>query len=157
MLEFFLNDKPFLLDRAKSVRMTHQNPACNVKDFPGDITVGIDIPANDVNNALLGYPGMFENNTKTSTREYPGFHIRYSGVLLMGGTLIITNTTPEQYSGWLRSDVGNLGEEHRERNVNQSESFNVAKSFVNKADYNPLTDDYACPRVYNTEFFTRQK
>ncbi len=154
MLEFYLNDKPFLLDRTKSVRMTHQNPACNVTEFPGDVTLGIEVPVNDVNNALLGYPGIFENNRKSSSREYPDFEIRYSGVLLMGGTLIITNTSTESYSGWLRSDVGNLGEEHRERKVNESPSFNVAKSFVNKADYNPESDEYGCPRVYNTEFFT---
>ena len=154
MLEFYLNSKPLLLDRAKSVKMTHRNPACNVSEFPGDVAMGIDIPVNEVNRALLGHPDMYENYAKGSKKEYPGFEIRYSGVLLMSGTLIVTNATHENYTANLRSEVGNLGKEHREKFIFDSQSFNKSKTFENKAHYDCETDDYGCPRVYNMEFFT---
>jgi len=153
MLEFSLNNQPFAIVQGKSVRLSWHNPACNFTEFPGDIGMGIEIPVNDINRALLGNPERFERYAGENNREFNRFEIRYGGVLLMGGTLIIKTANNENYTGWLRSDIGNIGKQHREKYIFDSISFLEEKIFDNKADYDPLTDDYACPRVYNIEFF----
>jgi hypothetical protein len=153
MLEFTLNNEPFALDRGRSVRLNWRNPACNFTEFPGDVGMGIELPVNDINKALLGNPERFERYAEENIREFSRFEIRYGGVLLMGGTLIIQTANNESYSGWLRSDIGNLGKEHREKYIYDSISFLQEKTFENKADYDPLTDDYGCPTIYNPKFF----
>jgi len=153
MLEFSLNNKLFALDQGKSVRLNWRNPACNFTEFPGDVGMGIELPVNDINRALLGNPERFERYAGENNREFDRFEIRYGGVLLMGGTLIIKTANNETYSGWLRSDIGNIGKQHREKYIFDSISFQQEKTFDNKADYDPLTDQYGCPRIYNIEFF----
>jgi len=156
MLAFYLNHQPFALDRGKSVRLNWRNPACNLNEFPGDVGLGIEIPVNEINRTLLGSPDRFERYASNNDREFEGFEIRYGGVLLMGGTLVIQTASHESYNGWLRSNVGNLGKEHREKYIFDNISFNREKTFENKADYDPLQDDYGCPRVYNIEFFAEK-
>ena len=153
MLEFLIDKKPLILDITASVRLTWRNPACNFRDFPGDIGLGIDIPVNDHNRMMLQHPDRFERRAGTKVKEFDGFEIRYGGVLLMGGTFIVQSASNEKYSGWLRSNLGNLGKYHREKYIYESISFNEEKLFVNKADYDPSTDDYACPQILNPEFF----
>ena len=153
MLEFYLNRKPFDLDLSSSVRITWLNPACMFDDFPGDVGMGIDIPVTDRNRAMLGNPERFEKYATNSSREFPYFEIRFGGVLLIGGTLIITDASQEIYNGWLRSNVGNIGKLHREKYIYDIAAFNEEKTFVNKANYDPLTDPYGCPTIFNPEFF----
>ena len=154
MLAFYLNNKPFAVDSADSVRLTWRNPACNIKEFPGDIGLGIEIPVNDINRELLGNPERFERYAENNIREFTGFEIRYGGVLLMQGTLVINSASEEKYSAWLRSDIGNIGKEHREKFIFDSKSFlEEERTFENKANYDPLSDDYACPQIFNPQFF----
>jgi hypothetical protein len=153
MLTFLLDNKPFNLSLDVSIRLSWVNPACMFDDFPGDVGMGIDIPVTDQNRAMLGNPERFEKYMDSSSRDYPNFEIRFGGVLLMGGTLVITDASQETYKGWLRSNVGNLGKEHREKDIYDIEAFNEERTFVNKADYDPLTDHYGCPTIFNPEFF----
>jgi len=154
MLAFYLNNKPFAVDSADSVRLSWRNPACNIKDFPGDIGLGIEIPVNDINRELLGNPERFERYAENNIREFAGFEIRYGGVLLMQGTLIINSAGEDKYSAWLRSDIGNIGKEHREKFIFESKSFlEQERTFENKSNYDPLTDHYACPKIFNSQFF----
>jgi len=153
MLAFYLNNKPFALAENNSIRLTWRNPACNMENFPGDVGLGIDIPANEINRTLLGNPETFDRYSKENVREFEGFEIRFQGVRLMSGTYIIETADEESYSGWLRSDAGNLGEYYRERYIYDSLSFNQEKTFENKASYDPDSDEYACPKVYNPDFF----
>ncbi len=156
MLTFTLNNKPFILSTDTSVRLTWRNPACNIDEFPGDVGLGVDIPVNDNNSALLGHPGRFKKYKNSNDREFPGFKIRYSGYLLMSGTLVIQSSTDESYSGWLRSTVGNLGSKHREKYIGDIAACALDNTFVNKANYDPLTDPYACPKIYNQKFFSEK-
>lgn len=153
MLAFYLNNKPFLLDESTSIRITWQNPACQFKDFPGDIGRGINIPVNDNNRMLLGNPERFQKYSTTTVREFPNFTARFSGTHLLSGTLIITNAGKSGYKGWLRSETGNLGKIHREKYIYDIDAFNQDIVFTNKANYNPLTDPYGCPSIYNPDFF----
>lgn len=153
MLSFTINNEPVVLDHDTSVQLVWQNPACNFKDFPGDVGLGIDIPVNDHNRMLLGNPERFERRANENKRELPNFEIRYSGVLLMRGTLVIESAGNETYSGWLRSETGNMGKWHREKFIHDSISFHEEKSFENKIYYTPGENDYACPKIFNPVFF----
>lgn len=153
MLAFYINNEPLLLDMNTSVRITWANPACFFDSIPGDVALGLRIPVNEVNRMLLGNPERFEKYNSSSSREIEGFEIRYSGKLLIGGTLVIQTASNKQYSGWVRSNVGNLGKEHREKYIYEIPSFNEDVSFTNKADYDPDTDAYGCPEIYNPYFF----
>ncbi len=153
MLQYLLNNKPFVLNQDTSVRITWFNPACMFEDFPGDVGMGIDIPVNEQNRAILGNPERFEKYTADTIREFPNFEIRFGGLLLLGGTLVIPDASKQGYQGWLRNNVGNLGKQHREKYIYDIPAFNTDETFVNKADYDPLTDPYGCPTIYNPEFF----
>lgn len=153
MLTYTLNNKPFLLNSDTSVRLTWINPACNTDNFKGDKGMGIDIPVNDTNRALLGNPERFEKYANSNDREFPNFEIRYSGKLLMSGTLIINSANNEQYSGWLRSEVGNIKKEFQEKYIADIEAFDEDVEFDNKSNYDPLSDPYCTPVFRNTKFF----
>lgn len=153
MLSFTLNTEPLVLSHDTSVQLVWQNPACNFKSFPGDVGLGIDIPVNDHNRMLMGNPERFDRYATENKRELPNFEITYSGVLLMRGTLVIENAGNETYSGWLRSEAGNIGKTHREKYIYDSISFNEEKTFVNKSNYDPDSDEYTCPEIRNPMFF----
>ncbi len=153
MLSFTLNTEPLVLSHDTSVQLVWQNPACNFKSFPGDVGLGIDIPVNDHNRMLFENSERWDLHATENKRELPNFEISYSGTLLMRGTLVIENSNNETYTGWLRSEAGNIGKVHREKYIYDSISFNEEKTFVNKSNYDPDTDDYACPEIRNPLFF----
>jgi hypothetical protein len=117
------------------------------------VALGIEMPNNEINAAILGNPERFAKYSMTSTREFPGFEIRFSGKVLLSGTLIIQSADKNSYSGWCRNNVGNLGKIHRDKYIYDIPAFMQNKTFVNKANYNPLTDPYGCPTHYNPDFF----
>ena len=153
MLGYYMNNKPLALNPETSVKIIYYNSACFFNEIPGDVAIGIDIDANEINSALLGNPARFEKYSVKNEREFPNFEIRFSGKLLLRGTLVIQTATAESYSGWCRNNVGNLGKEHRDKFIYDIPAFKQNITFENKANYNPLTDPYGCPTHYNPEFF----
>lgn len=153
MLKFTLSGRSFLLDESTSVRITSFNPACFFDKIEGDVGMGITIPDNAHNRALLGNPGRFERDSAPGDNEFPGFEVRYSGVLLLAGTLVIQGFAGKAYNGWLRSNVGNMGKQHREKFFYDIAAFDQPISFTNKANYDPETDPYGCPTICNPDFF----
>ncbi len=155
MLAFYLNNQPFLLDESTSITIEEINPAWNFKEYPGDVGLGINIPFNEVNAMLLGNPERFEKFRKGNIVEFTGFRVEVDGVVKLQGTLVI-NDASESYKGWCRSDIGNIGKEYREKYITDSFSFAQEKTFSNKATYDPDSDDYDCPKVYNPDFFSEK-
>lgn len=153
MLGYYINNKPLAIEAQSSVRIIHYNPACFFDEIPGDVALGIEMPNNEINAAILGNPERFAKYSMSSTREFPGFQIRFSGKTLISGTLIIQSADKDSYSGWCRNNVGNLGKAHRDKYIYDIPAFMQNKTFVNKANYNPLTDPYGCPTHYNPDFF----
>lgn len=153
MLTFSYDNNFLMLSQETSIRLTWHNPAMYFDSVPGDTGLGIDIPVNDHNRTYLGNPERFQKKIATSTREFKNFEIRFAGALLLKGSLIIQSANDEAYSGWLRSEVGNLGKYHREIFIYDIEPFKKDISFTNKANYDPLTDPYGCPQIFNPEFF----
>lgn len=153
MLAYYINNKALALSPDTSVKIICYNPVCYFSEIPGDVAMGIEIEVNETNRAILGNPDRFEKYVTSNDREFPGFEIRFSGKLLHAGTLVIQSANQDTYSGWGRNNVGNLGKEHRDKFIYDIPAFMQNITFVNKADYNPLTDPYACPTHFNPEFF----
>lgn len=153
MLEYYINNQPLTLNPETSVKIIYFNPACYFDEIPGDVAMGIELEASETNRAILNNPDMVEKYTTTNEREFENFEIRFSGKLLLSGTLVIQSTTENKYSGWCRNNVGNLGKEHRDKYIYDITAFKQNQTFENKANYDPLTDPYACPTHFNPDFF----
>lgn len=153
MFQFLLNNKPFVTEKSASVKLSWLNPACQLNDWSGDAGLDISFPANDNNLMMLGYPNRFESYASLKNEEFEGFEIRYGGYFLLSGTFVVQNADKSTIKGWLRGSTGNIKKEHREKFIYDSVSFNQAKSFQNKADYDPDTDEYGCPEIHNQDFF----
>lgn len=150
MLSYSLNSIPLVLAPETSVRIVFKNPVCKFDGIPGDVALGIEIPANEHNRTILGNPGRFSKFGSGSDRKFPGFEIRYSGVLLLSGTLVIKSASSASYSAWLQNMLGVMGEEQAEKKITEM-NWPVGKIF----DYNdgqPYTDaenDYNVVPVIN--------
>lgn len=128
------------------------NPACQHDNIPGDAGMGIDIPYNDNNRALLGNPERFEKDGIGADREFPNFELRFDGFLLMSGTLVIQSATTESYSGWLRSNLGNFGKEQQEKKLPDM-AWKQDQEFENKTEYNDTDDEYGLYTILNPGFW----
>lgn len=152
MLTISYNGHNIPLDSSFSLRLTWVNPACFFNEIPGNVGVGIDIPVNEYSRTYFGNPHRFEKYSSGNDRKFSGVEIRYSGMLLMSGTLVITNATKDTYSGWLQSDLGVLGEEQREKYINElpwNNNGTTDTDFINKTDYIEGEDEYCCAEIYN--------
>lgn len=161
MLSITYNTYDIPLDESFSMRFSWVNPACKFDKVQGAAGLGIDIPVNDYTRAVFGHPNRFEKYSSGSDRKFQDVAIRFGGVLLMSGTLNITNATSEVYTGWLQSAVGVIGEEQRERKINELQlpgevepwgNYRI-QYFENKSDYDPDTDDFCTGEHYNRRFW----
>ena len=156
MLAFYLNNQPFLLDESTSITIEEINPAWNFKEYPGDVGLGINIPFNEVNAMLLGNPERFEKFRKGNIVEFTGFRVEVDGVVKLQGTLVI-NDASGSYKGWCRFRYRKYWEKSTARNILPIAFHSPReKTFSNKATYDPDSDDYDCPKVYNPDFFSEK-
>ena len=153
MLTITINNAYLALGTDFSLRMRWVNPACKMDKIPGDLGLGIEIPVNPTNRAILGNPERFEKYSSGDDRKYTGAEIRYGGVLLMQGTLVINNAA-ENYSCWLQSDLGAMAEEQQTKNITDFE-WETGKAYSNKAiaAFEDDTDDYGVLPLKNRGFW----
>lgn len=153
MLTYTLNNKNLVIKKNTSIRITWKNPACFFEEIPGNNAIGITIPVEENNRTILGFPERMEKLRTKNDKEFPGFEIRYNGYLLLAGTLIIQSATKNEYTGWVRSSIGDIGKKHREKFIYDIYAFSEEKTFINKSDYDPILDEYGCPEIRNSGFF----
>lgn len=135
-----------------SLRMEWVNPVCFMDSIPGNAGLGIDIPVNDYSRTIFGNPHRFEKHTPGVDRSFAGLEVRYGGVLLMSGSLVITNATPETYSGWLQSELGVLGRRQQDCFIPDME-WKKEVTFENKAAYDARVDEYGTQSILNGAFW----
>ena len=123
-----------------------------MQEIPGNAALGIDIPVNDFSRTIFGNPHRFEKNLAQADRSFPGFEVRFSGVLLLSGTLNITNATTDKYSGWLQSELGTLGQQQRDRFLPDLE-WKQGVEFQNKEFYDAHEDEYCPYPILNGAFW----
>ena len=135
-----------------SVTIEDQNPATEFEEIPGSKGVGIELPINETNRTTLNNPERFEKMGSIDDRRFEGAALRHHGQVVQKGTLVIDEATSKSYSGWLRDVVGNLAERVAGKLINQT-TLGGEKPFINKTTYDPLTDGYACPKIFNRHFW----
>lgn len=151
MLTLEKNNIPLNTTSDFSVQIEDQSPFTMFDAIQGAKAIGITLPANDHNRQQLRNPERFEKLGEKNDRKFEGYSARHNGQVLMDGTLIIDDTS-SGYSGWLRDLVGNLAERVKGKYINQT-ALGGEKTFENKADYSPATDDYCCPKLFNRHFW----
>ncbi|WP_372775669.1 hypothetical protein [Mangrovibacterium sp.] len=152
MLEFKINNRDLLLDESASIRITFINPCCKTDIVSGDVGMGIEIPVNDNNRALFGYPERFEKYISGNAAKFPGFEARWSGALLLSGTLQIQKATAQSYSAWLQCDIGVIGDEMKNKFITQL-AWPTAQNFEHKEEYNDDIDNYETSKIKNPIFW----
>lgn len=152
MLTLHKDSSTIITEPGFSVKTKWVNPACFFDSIPGDVGLGLEIPANEFTRAEFGFPERFEKRSSGNDRKFPGMSLRFSGMTLMRGTLVITNATAEMYSGWLQSELGVLGTAQRDKFITEL-PWKSGVEFQNKATYLPGTDDYTCPMIQNPVFW----
>lgn len=101
---------------------------------------------------MLGNPERFEKYATAASREFPNFEIRFSGVLQAAGTLIIQSAQKDNYSGWVRSNLGNFGKEQREKKITDM-PWPVQQNMDIKDTYDDDNDDYNFVYIKNHGFW----
>jgi hypothetical protein len=155
MLTIKVNHKNLVLNPDFSLKLTYSNPVCYFDEVPGAYGIGIEIPNNPHNRAILGNPERFAKFTPDKTsRKFTGTTIRFSGVLLLSGALVITSADKESYSAWLQSDLGVLGEDQREKFITDLD-WPTEVPFRNgtQSEFDDTTDIYGLRTVMNRIFW----
>lgn len=152
MLEFVYKNKHIPLEKSSSVRIISINPACFHDSIPGNKGLGIEIPVNSYSKTIFGRPERFEKYSFGSDRRYPDFEIRFSGALLERGTLLMTGANSDLYTGWLKSEIGVLGDEYREKFIDEMK-WKQGTVFINKNIYSYPTDEFTAPTIKNPAFW----
>lgn len=152
MLAYYLNNKELWIDEGTSVVIVNRNPACFFDKLVDRAALGVDIPLNQRNRAILGNPERFERYITPGDMKFTGFEIRYDGALLISGTLVIEGYSNGVYSGYVQSNLGAMGEAQQEKYINEM-AWPSAQNFSDQAGYDDATDDYGIKEVYNLNFW----
>jgi len=152
MLTLHRGSSTIITDQSFSVKLKWVNPCCSHDDIPGDVGLGLEISVNDYTRPEFGNPERFEKYSSGQDRKFADVSVRFSGFLLMRGTLVITKATRDTYSAWLQSDLGVLGTAQRDKYINGIE-WKTDVAFANKAEYVPGVDEYGCVQVVNETFW----
>ncbi len=147
-----INNKYLNTPDGFELQIEDQNPATCFDEINGDKTINVELPINDNNRAILDNPDRFEKMGSVDDRRFEGANIRHGGQIIHCGTLAIEETDGK-YSGWVRGAIGNLAEKVANLYVNQG-TLKGTNFFENKSSYDPDSDDYACPKIFNRDFWS---
>lgn len=137
-----------------SMRLTWKNPACDFEKIPAGYGLGLSFPINEHTRALFGNPQRFAKYRSGNDQKFTGFEVRFSGVLLMAGTLSITSAAGGNYEATLIDQVGVLGEAEQERSILEIPRIaSGVMAFENKSQYTAEADKYCCFPIKNYNFF----
>ena len=154
MLTLTLNGNNIPLTVDFSMQLTWKSPVCAFDKIPGSFGLGITFPINEYTRALFGFAERFAKYRRNSNQKFPGFEIRFGGVLLMAGTLTITNATANSYEASLIDQVGVLGELEQQRDLLDIPVFSQEIDWVGSPNFNPDQHCYCAFPVVNHGFFT---
>ena len=156
MLTLTINQKNILIPVDFSMQLTWKSPMCDFEKIPSGYGLGISIPESEFTRSIFGHPERFSKYRDGNDQKFPGFEVRFSGVLLMAGTLKINGYSNGKYEAVIIDQVGELGEKERERDILEIERFGESTVFENKSMYDPDIDPYCCFPIRNTAFFTER-
>lgn len=154
MLTIDINNAYFALDTNFSVRVSAQNPACFTDKIPGDAGLAINIPVNDINRGILGAPERFEKYFPSGENgvRFANCTLRFAGVTILTGSLVVNGATDQNYDCWLQSEIGAIGETLQNKKITDF-AWPTAQIFNNKTAYDDDTDPYGAPQIHNRGYW----
>lgn len=152
MLTIHRSGRQIVTDREMSVKLEWINPVCFFDGIKGDVGLGLDFANNEYTRAEFSNPERYEKLAGTNNSRLPDIELRFRGMLLQRGTMVVTSADKEKIASWLQSDLGTLGVNQRDKNLSEMD-WPTGQVFENKTTYDPSTDDYSCPSVKNPVFW----
>jgi hypothetical protein len=153
MLTLTLSGNTIPLPPDFSMQLTWKSPVCAFDKIPGSFGLGISIPINEYTRSLFNFPERFSKSRGMGNQKFPGFEVRFGGVLLMAGTLTISSASETIYEASLIDQVGVLGEKEQERDILDIEAFGKETSWVISQNYTPDHHSHCCFPIINHGFF----
>jgi hypothetical protein len=136
-----------------SMQLTWKSPVFDFEKNPTGFALDFSFPINDFFQALFGNPQRYAKYRPANDQKFPDFHVRFFGAMFMAGTLSINDASGGNYNCSLIDQVGVLGETEQERTLLDIPFFAQEQTFVNKTQYTPEADPYACFPISNPNFF----
>lgn len=153
MLTITLNNQVIPLPVDFSMRLTWKSPVVDFEKIPSGYALGLSIPINEHTSLLFGRSERFTKYRIGNDQKFTGCEVRFSGLLLMAGTLQITGVSKGAYDATLIDQVGVLGEREQERDILEFPEFAEEMEWQNTTNFSPDTHPYCCFPVKNPEFF----
>jgi len=153
MLTLTLNSQVIPLPVDFSMRLTWKSPVVDFEKIPSGYGLGLSIPINEHTSLIFGRSERFTKYRSGNDQKFQGFEVRFSGLLLMAGTLTITGVSKGAYDATLIDQVGVLGEKEQERSILEIPEFAEEIEWQNSTNFSPDTHPYCCFPVKNPEFF----
>ena len=97
MLSLTLNGKVIPLQNDFSMRLTWKSAICDFEKIPSGYGLGLSFPINEHTRQIFGNPQRFSKYRTANDQKFPGFEARFSGVLLMAGTISVVNSSGGHY------------------------------------------------------------
>lgn len=152
-LSISINNRTIPLNRDFSMQLTWRSAICSFDKIPSSYALGLSFPINDYTRAIFGSPERFEKHRIPDDNKFTGCEIRFSGTLLIAGTVTITGVSGDVYNASLDDLVGVIGEKELERELHEIDVFDEELAFTKKTNYDPETDPYCLFPVKNAGFF----
>jgi len=153
MLTLTLNSQVIPIPSDFSMRLTWKSPVVDFEKIPSGYGLGLSIPINEHTSLIFGRSERFTKYRIGNDQKFPGFEVRFGGLLLMAGTLTINGVSKGVYDATLIDQVGVLGEREQERDILEFAEFAEEIAWENSANFSPDTHPYCCFPVKNPEFF----
>ncbi|WP_319502581.1 hypothetical protein [uncultured Draconibacterium sp.] len=150
MLSITIDNKPLLTDKDFSCRITVKNPFFMFDEIRGPLAADISLPE-DGNRQQLKNPNQVTKRATQNDRHFSGAKLMHFGLPLVVGDFVVTGAKGS-IDGWIQNQVGKMGEELREKNLTELD-FGDDKNFVNKATFDPDSDEWCTIRLMNRGFW----
>lgn len=119
-------------------------------EIRGPLATDISLPV-EGNRQQLKNPNQVTKRAQQNDRHFAGAKLLHFGLPLVVGDFVVTGAKGK-IEGWIQNNVGKMGEELREKNLTELD-FGDDKNFVNKATFDPDSDEWCTIRLMNRGFW----
>ena len=153
MLTLSLENNVIPLPADFSMELVVNSPFCSFDKIPFSYSVDVSIPINEYTAPILGHPDRLTKRRLINDQKFPGFEVRFDGVLLLAGTLKINGVQNGNYDCTIIDPSGVLSEEQQNKSILDIAKFSEEIAWVNSANYDADNSPYCCFPVNNSNFF----
>lgn len=147
MITAHLGNIELELPRSFTFEIIQQSQLFSWNELKGDCVPSISFANTRWNRSHLYHPDRFELQ-QDGNKEYKNFELRCEGLLLIRGTLVLT----DMFNGYVRGNVGNLSQLQKDKLLFDND-LNTSVAIPIKTAYDPDVDDYAFPTIINSDFY----